>query len=88
MDRLLNIEPQEVVLHFEVGRRCVGMFVLRNLMHTMPVAFKVQTTAPKKYGVKPPSGIVGPLGIASIEILYGPHSDLPGNIPSSEINSS
>ncbi|KAJ7549694.1 hypothetical protein O6H91_07G063000 [Diphasiastrum complanatum] len=81
MDRLLRIEPEEVVLHFEVGRRCAGMFILRNVMHTMPVAFKVLTTAPRKFGVKPPNGIIGPLGIATVEIVYGAHSDLPENYP-------
>ncbi|KAJ7543580.1 hypothetical protein O6H91_09G044100 [Diphasiastrum complanatum] len=81
MDRLLAIEPKEVVMHFEVGRTCVGVFNLRNLMHTMPVAFKVQTTAPKRYVVKPPNGIIRHLGVAIVEIVCQPQSDLPDEFP-------
>ncbi|KAJ7549701.1 hypothetical protein O6H91_07G063600 [Diphasiastrum complanatum] len=81
MDRLLKIEPEQVVLHFEVRRRCAGTFILRNVIDTMPVAFKVETTAPKKYGVKPSNGVIGPFGIAIVEIMYYAHFGLPKEYP-------
>ncbi|KAJ7560103.1 hypothetical protein O6H91_04G113600 [Diphasiastrum complanatum] len=82
MDRLLAIEPNEVTIHFEVGScKSSGLLHITNLMHTMPVAFKVETTATKKYGAKPSTGIIPPLGVTSVEITCTPQSMLPEEYP-------
>ncbi|KAJ7554440.1 hypothetical protein O6H91_06G140500 [Diphasiastrum complanatum] len=81
MDRLLAIEPNELTIHFEAGRKSSGLLHVRNLMHTMPVAFKVQTTAPKKYVAKPSTGIIPPLGVTTVEITSSLRSELPEDYP-------
>ncbi|KAG6541623.1 hypothetical protein Mapa_017016 [Marchantia paleacea] len=83
MDRLLILDPQDLTLRFEVGKKAVGMVQLTNVMHTMPVAYKIQTTAPKKYTFKPPHAIIPPLGKVTVEIAMNPQNELPESFPQS-----
>lgn len=73
MDRLIRLEPSNLVaLPVEPGRRCTGELTLRNVMYTMPVAFRLQPADSTRYTVRPQSGIISPLCTLTVEITYHP----------------
>ncbi|KAI4381607.1 hypothetical protein MLD38_007668 [Melastoma candidum] len=76
MDRLISFHPSIVVaVRIEPGRKCFGEVTLRNVMHTMPVAFKLEPDKKGRYMIRPQSGIIPPLGELLVEIVY----NLPAN---------
>eukprot|EP00249_Psilotum_nudum_P024121 c29099_g2_i1 orf=1378-2988(-) len=81
MDRLLVAKSKEIRLNFEVGKKAFAKVGLRSLMHTMPIAFKVFTTAPMKYGVRPHVSIIPPLGEACFEVVMFSQQRFPESIP-------
>lgn len=87
MDRLISLEPSNLVaIRIEPGQKCSGELTLRNVMYTMPVAFRVQPMNKTRYTVKPQSGIISPLATLTIEIVYHlpPGSNLPDFFPHSD----
>jgi ankyrin repeat protein len=83
MDKLLEVQESEVRIEFELRTKCRTTINLRNLMHTMHVAFKVQTTSPEKFSVKPPNGFIPPLGEYSFDVILMPQEQLPDVFPRS-----
>lgn len=84
MDRLISLEPSNLVaIRIEPGQKCYGQLTLRNVMYTMPVAFRLQPVNKGRYTVKPQSGIIAPLGKLTLEIVYHlpPGSFLPDSFP-------
>ena len=84
MDRLLSLEPSNVVpIRIEHGHKCYGEITLRNVMYTMPVAFRLQPLIKTRYTVRPQSGIISPLARLTIEIIchLPPASNLPHSFP-------
>ncbi|KAF6174777.1 hypothetical protein GIB67_031301 [Kingdonia uniflora] len=87
MDRLISLNPSNVVaIRVEVGEKCYGELTLRNVMYTMPVAFRLQPMDMTRYTVRPQSGIISPLSTLTVEITYAlpPNSVLPYSFPYSE----
>ncbi|XWS64880.1 hypothetical protein CRYUN_Cryun05aG0042200 [Craigia yunnanensis] len=87
MDRLISLEPSNLVaVRIEPGQKCYGELTLRNVMYTMPVAFRLQPVNKGRYTVKPQSGIIAPLGTLNVEIVYylPPGSFLPDSLPLSD----
>ncbi|KAL5171757.1 putative ankyrin repeat protein [Glycine soja] len=87
MDRLIKVDPTNTVtIRIEPGQKCHGQITLRNVMYTMPVAFRLQPLIKTRYTVKPQSGIISPLATVTIEILYNlpQGSTLPHSFPHSE----
>nr|KYP72711.1 Putative ankyrin repeat protein RF-0381 [Cajanus cajan] len=87
MDRLIKVDPTNTVpIRIEAGQKCQGKITLRNVMYTMPVAFRLQPLIKTRYTVKPHSGIISPLATISIEIVYSlpGGSTLPHSFPHSE----
>uniref|UniRef100_A0ACD5X2M0 Uncharacterized protein n=1 Tax=Avena sativa TaxID=4498 RepID=A0ACD5X2M0_AVESA len=71
MDRLVIPEPtNEVVVRVEPGRPARGELTLRNAMHTMPVAFRLQPAVRGRFAVRPHTGILAPLASVTVEVLY------------------
>ncbi|XP_051179211.1 protein VAPYRIN-like [Lolium perenne] len=71
MDRLVIPEPtNEVVVRVEPGRPASGELTLRNAMHTMPVAFRLQPAVRGRFAVRPHTGILAPLASVTVEVLY------------------
>lgn len=71
MDRLIAIEPSNLLLiRIDRGHKCPGHLTLRNVMHTMPVAFMLQPLNKARYTSKPPSAIIPPLASLAVEITY------------------
>ncbi|KAL7197966.1 hypothetical protein ACSBR2_020483 [Camellia fascicularis] len=84
MDRLISLEPSSlVVIRIEQGPRCYGELTLRNVMYTMPVAFRLQPMNKSRYTVRPQSGIIAPLTTLTVEITYHipSNSYLPDSFP-------
>ncbi|KAK9068513.1 hypothetical protein SSX86_012627 [Deinandra increscens subsp. villosa] len=84
MDRLISLEPSNVVaIRLEQGQKCYGRLILRNVMYTMPVAFRLQPMNKGRYTIRPQSGIISPLTTVTIEITYDflPNSSLSGPFP-------
>ncbi|KAF2288162.1 hypothetical protein GH714_004751 [Hevea brasiliensis] len=87
MDRLISLEPSNLVaIRIEPGQKCYGVLTLRNVMYTMPVAFRIQAMNKTRYTIKPQSGIISPLATLTIEITYHlpPGSFLPDTFPHCE----
>ncbi|XP_044497967.1 protein VAPYRIN-like [Mangifera indica] len=71
MDRLISLEPTNLVtIRIEPGQKCYGVLTLRNVMYTMPVAFRIQPMNKARYTVKPQLGIISPLSTLTVEIVY------------------
>ncbi|KDP39668.1 hypothetical protein JCGZ_02688 [Jatropha curcas] len=71
MDRLISLEPSNLVaIRIEPGQKCSGELTLRNVMYTMPVAFRIQAINRSRYTIKPQSGIISPLATVTLEITY------------------
>nr|GMC84178.1 putative ankyrin repeat protein RF_0381 [Ipomoea batatas] len=87
MDRLIALEPSNVVIvRIEAGNKCYGEVTLRNVMYTMPVAFRLQPANKSRYTVRPHSGIISPLNSITVEIVYHPPPGtlLPESFPHSD----
>ncbi|KAM0943577.1 putative major sperm protein (MSP) [Dioscorea sansibarensis] len=88
MDRLISLEPSnQVCVRIEPGHKCSGELTLRNVMYTMPVAFRIQPANRSRYSVKPQSGIIAPLSVLKVEIIFTPsssHDPLPESYPDSD----
>ncbi|XVF56826.1 hypothetical protein PTKIN_Ptkin06aG0151500 [Pterospermum kingtungense] len=87
MDRLISLEPSNLAaVRIEPGQKCYGELTLRNVMYTMPVAFRLQPMNKGRYSVKPQSGIIAPLGTLTVEIVYHlpPGLFLPDSFPYSD----
>jgi ankyrin repeat protein len=87
MDRLISLEPSNVVaIRIEPGQKCYGELTLRNVMYTMPVAFRLQPMNKTRYTVRPQSGIILPLMTLTVEITYHipPNSSFPESFPYSD----
>lgn len=59
MTEHLQLTPSELRFRFELRRNIPVTLSLHN-PGSEPVAFKVKTTSPKKYCVRPSSGVVDP----------------------------
>uniref|UniRef100_A0A7N0TNE5 MSP domain-containing protein n=1 Tax=Kalanchoe fedtschenkoi TaxID=63787 RepID=A0A7N0TNE5_KALFE len=80
MDRLISFDASNPVpVRIESGRRCSGELSLLNVMHTMPVAFRIQPINRATYAVRPESGIIFPLSTVKVEIIFNmaPNMALP-----------
>ncbi|CAM8959602.1 unnamed protein product [Rhodiola kirilowii] len=75
MDRLIGLEPSNtVMIRVEPGEKCFGQLTLKNVMHTMPVGFRLEPKNAARYSVSPQSGIISPLSKLTVEIVYLPPS--------------
>ncbi|KAJ0478644.1 putative major sperm protein (MSP) [Helianthus annuus] len=62
---LLTIEPQELQFPFELKKQISCSMQLKNNTNDY-VAFKVKTTNPKKYCVRPNTGVVLPHSVCDV----------------------
>ncbi|KAG0483711.1 hypothetical protein HPP92_011795 [Vanilla planifolia] len=89
MDRLIGLEPSNrVTVRIEPGKRCYGCLTLRNVMHTMPVAYRLLPLNRPRFNVRPETGIIAPLATLTVEITYLPPPPpaplLPESVPESD----
>ncbi|KAG0467759.1 hypothetical protein HPP92_017087 [Vanilla planifolia] len=89
MDRLISLEPSnEVAIRIEPNQRCSGVLTLRNVMYTMPVAFRLLPLNRTRFSIRPQNGIIAPLAMLDVEVIYLPPPPpsplLPDFVPESD----
>uniref|UniRef100_A0A0D9VJ59 MSP domain-containing protein n=1 Tax=Leersia perrieri TaxID=77586 RepID=A0A0D9VJ59_9ORYZ len=75
---LLRIYPSELKIPFELKRTNSGILELTNKTD-QSVAFKVKTTNPKKYAVRPTTGVIPPWGSSGITVSMQPPKEIPAD---------
>jgi MSP (Major sperm protein) domain len=75
----LKVSPSELKFRFELRKNIPVTLSLQNPT-TDRVAFKVKTTSPKKYCVRPSSGIVEPGATKDIQIIMQPQREAPPSL--------
>ncbi|CAD5187705.1 vesicle-associated protein 1-3-like [Musa acuminata AAA Group] len=80
---LLKIHPSELKLPFEVKRQSSCCMQLTNKTDNY-VAFKVKTTSPKKYSVRPNMGIVQPRSAITITVTMQAQKEAPPDYQSKD----
>ncbi|XP_018820307.1 vesicle-associated protein 1-2-like [Juglans regia] len=73
---LLNIEPQELQFPFELRKQISCSLQLSNKTDNQ-VAFKVKTTNPKKYCVRPNTGILLPRSTCDVTVTMQAQKEAP-----------
>nr|CAB3450497.1 unnamed protein product [Digitaria exilis] len=73
---LLGIEPIELRFPFELNKQISCALQLTNKTEKQ-VAFKVKTTSPKKYCVRPNNGIVAPRSTADVVVTMQAQREAP-----------
>ncbi|CAM8988905.1 unnamed protein product [Rhodiola kirilowii] len=80
---LLSVEPQELKFHFELKKQISTTLQLSNKTDHY-VAFKVKTTNPKKYSVRPNAGIVLPRSTSDIIVTMQAQKEMPEELQSKD----
>lgn len=75
-EELLIIDPLDLQFPFELKKSISSSFELINKTDNH-VAFKVKTTNPRKYTVRPNSGIVLPQSRSNVTVTMQPQTELP-----------
>ncbi|XP_074359007.1 vesicle-associated protein 1-2-like [Apium graveolens] len=73
---LLNIEPRELKFAFELRKQISSSLTLLNKTDNH-VAFKVKTTNPKKYCVRPNTGVVQPGSTCDVTVTMQAQKEAP-----------
>ncbi|XP_068635531.1 vesicle-associated protein 2-1-like [Aristolochia californica] len=75
-DQLISVHPEELTFQFELEKRCCcDLKIVNNTEHH--VAFKVKTTSPRKYFVRPNTGIILPWDNCLITVTLQAQKDYP-----------
>ncbi|KAL1549008.1 vesicle-associated protein 1-2-like isoform X1 [Salvia divinorum] len=79
IEKLLVIEPQELSFRFELMKNasCTIQLCSNSSRH---VAFKVMTTSPEKYFVRPNNGILSPGSTCDVEVIMRAPEEVPPNM--------
>ncbi|GAB4818421.1 hypothetical protein N2152v2_005467 [Parachlorella kessleri] len=77
-DNFLIVSPTELKFRFELRKNIPVTLTLQNPTDER-VAFKVKTTSPKKYCVRPSSGIVEPSSSKEVQVIMQAQRDYPAS---------
>ncbi|KAK1312590.1 hypothetical protein QJS10_CPA07g01168 [Acorus calamus] len=83
MEKLVEVSDQEICIDFKLKTKCRAKVTLKSLHPTSPISFKVQTSAPHKFLVSPPTGLLPPLSTASFHVILKPQPSVPHSFPRS-----
>ncbi|KAL1827120.1 hypothetical protein ACET3Z_005532 [Daucus carota] len=75
-NKLISVHPQDIKFQFELEKQCHCDLKLGNSTD-QHVAFKVKTTSPKKYFVRPNTGIIQPWDSCVITVTLQPQRESP-----------
>eukprot|EP01116_Phalansterium_solitarium_P008055 TRINITY_DN2127_c0_g1_i2.p1 TRINITY_DN2127_c0_g1~~TRINITY_DN2127_c0_g1_i2.p1 ORF type:complete len:301 (-),score=65.38 TRINITY_DN2127_c0_g1_i2:9-911(-) len=78
-DGPLLISPTELIFPPPLNRVITNVLKLSNTVAT-PLAYKVKTTAPKRYCVRPNAGIISPGETIEVQVLFNYMKDKPSNL--------
>ncbi|KAF4672602.1 Central component in molecular interactions underlying sperm crawling, partial [Perkinsus olseni] len=79
MSTLVTVKPDEIKLPTTLHQSVTTILRLDNNSKKHSVAYKIKTTAPRKYLVRPSSGLMGPGESADIQIILQPQATDPSN---------
>ncbi|KAL5724010.1 Vesicle-associated protein 2-1 [Ranunculus cassubicifolius] len=75
-NQLISVHPEELTFQFELEKQCYcELKVANNTEHH--VAFKVKTTSPKKYFVRPNTGVIQPWDSYPITVTLQAQHEYP-----------
>lgn len=77
MAKLVEIMEDEILIEFKPMIKCRTEIHVRSLHHTDIITFKVQSTAPSRFHVTPPAGLLHPLSTVALRITLRPQPELP-----------
>ncbi|KAK4797386.1 hypothetical protein SAY86_029712 [Trapa natans] len=74
--QLISVHPEDIKFIFELEKQCFcDLKVVNNTEHH--VAFKVKTTSPKKYFVRPNANVIQPWDACFIRVTLQPQNESP-----------
>jgi hypothetical protein len=76
MEKILQVTPKELSFRLELNKPLVQTLKLKNISEET-LAFKVKTTQPKRYFVKPNAAVIGPGQEIQVSIVLQPLPELP-----------
>lgn len=79
LGEILNIQPGELKFPFELKKQVSTTLRLAN-MTSEHVAFKVKTTSPKKYCVRPNTGIIPPQSSTEVIVTMQAQKEAPSDM--------
>lgn len=78
-EQLLSIEPEVIIFNKE-GNKIIGRIMLQNVTADKSLSYKIKTTSPQKFKVKPSTGIITPSERCSITVALQSGYNLHGLI--------
>ncbi|RAL54706.1 hypothetical protein DM860_001834 [Cuscuta australis] len=75
-NQLISVSPDELKFQFELGRQSFCDLIVSNARNQY-VAFKVKTTSPKKYFVRPNTGVIRPGDSCFIRVTLQAQRECP-----------
>lgn len=72
-----EITPAELKFRFQVNKQLPATINIHNPSTTDKLAFKVKTTTPKKYVVRPSSGVAEPNSTVPVQVIMQAQKDFP-----------
>ncbi|XAR70527.1 hypothetical protein NMG60_11027404 [Bertholletia excelsa] len=76
IDKLISVHPEELTFPFELEKQSYCDLKIANKTEKY-VAFKVKTTSPKKYFVRPKTGVIQPWDSSVIRVTLRPQEEYP-----------
>ncbi|XP_057546621.1 vesicle-associated protein 1-3-like isoform X1 [Amaranthus tricolor] len=80
MNRFINVQPSELKFPFQLNKLSTCWMELSSKTD-INVAFKVKTTHPKKYCVRPNSGLISPGSSCVVKVSMQAQKDYPAPLP-------
>lgn len=74
----VEVAPSELKFRFQSNKQLLATITLNN-PNDRRVAFKIKTTAPKKYVVRPSSGICEAASAVSVQVIMQAQKELPAD---------
>ncbi|XP_014481736.1 PREDICTED: motile sperm domain-containing protein 2-like [Dinoponera quadriceps] len=76
-EQLLSVEPDAITFNKD-GKEITGVIILKNITTDKILSYKIKTTSPEKFRVRPSSGILQPSEQKSIAVVLQPGYDVRG----------
>ena len=74
----VEVTPNDLAFRFQLNKQMMATITIDN-PHDQRLAFKVKTTAPKKYVVRPSAGMAEPRSLVSIQVIMQAQKDYPAD---------
>eukprot|EP00798_Chlamydomonas_sp_ICE-L_P010642 gene10642-12321_t len=74
----VEVKPTELSFKFQLNKQLLAMITISN-PHETRLAFKIKTTAPKKYVVRPSSGVIDPKSPFSVQVIMQAQKEFPAD---------